>query len=192
MAGWALIWGALAFAIGMLAQIVGGSDFWTIGTVLVIFLSLPLLVIGLLGVRNRYGDNAGWFGKNILLVGTIIGPLTSLLGIVIGIFIGDERLWIVLYLGLAVLLACLALFGIAALYKKPFPRWNMLPVIAGVWYPILSLSWFIPLISPGALDGGLEIPASIAIVLLTIQSIALVAVGYILKSDVPKETAAPA
>ena len=190
MAGDMLIMGAVVFAIGMLSQLIGGPDFWGIGTALVILLSLPLLVVGLLGVRNRYGGNVGGFGRNILLAGTILGPLTTLAGFVIGLFTGDERLWIVLYLGLAVLLAGLALFGIVALYKKPLPRWNVVPVIAGISFPILSLNWFMPLISPGAWEGRLDIPESVSIVLLTIQSIALVTIGYILKSDVPEEMVA--
>ena len=192
MAGWALIWGAVTFAIGMWSQLIGGPDFWGIGTALVILLSLPLLVVGLLGVRNRYGNKVGGFGRNILLIGAILGPLTTLSGFVIGGFTGDERLWILLYVGVAVLLACLTLFGIVALYKKPLRRWNGIPVIAGLWFPILILYWFMPSITPDALEGRPEIPESVVIVLLTIQSIALAALGYILKSDVPEETAAPA
>ena len=150
-----------------------------------------LLVVGLLGVRNRYGDKVGGFGKNILLMGAILGLLTTLIGLVGGLF-HDNFDWIFTFIGPAVLLACLALFGFVALYKKPFPRWNVAPVIAGVWYPILSLFWFAPSIRLGAWEGRLDIPDSVSIVLLIIESIALVAVGYILKSDVPEETAAPA
>ena len=194
MAGWALIWGAITFAIGMLSQLVGGTDFWTIGTALVILLSLPLLVIGLLGVRNRYGDNVGGFGRNILLAGAILGPLKCLITFVGGVaqLVREDLGWILLYVGLAVLLACLALFGIVALHKKPLPRWNVVPVIAGVWYPILILYWFVPLVSPGAWEGRLNIPDSVSIILLTIQSIALAALGFILKSDILEETVAPA
>jgi hypothetical protein len=194
MAGWALIMGAVTFAIGMLSQLIGGPDFWTIGTALVILLSLPLLVIGLLGVRSRYGDNVGGFGRNILLAGAILGPLTCLITFVGGVtqLVREDLGWILLYVGLAVLLACLALFGIVALYKRPLPRWNVVPVIAGVWYPILIFYWFVPLVSPGAWEGRLNIPDSVSIILLTIQSIALAALGYILRSDVPEEAAATA
>ena len=189
MAGWALIWGAVTFAIGMLSQLIGGPDFWGIGTALVILLSLPLLVIGVLGMRRRYGDKVGRFGKNILLTGVILGSLIPVIGIAAGLagFFTEDSGWIVPYLGLSVLLACLTLFGVVALYKRPLSRWNGVPIIAGVWFPILSLFWFLRLTNPGAWEGGLEIPDSFSIVFLTIQSIALAAQGYILKSDVPEE-----
>jgi hypothetical protein len=193
-AGWALIWGAVTFAFGMLSQFIGGSDFWGIGTALVILLSQPLLVIGLLGLRNRYGDNVGTFGKNILLTGAILGPLTTLIAFFGGVahFFAEDSGWILLYIGLAALLACLALFGIVAIYKKPLPRWNVVPILAGAWYPVLSLFWFAPLLSPMAWGSRVNIPDNLSIVLLTIQSIALAALGYILKSDLPQETVAPA
>jgi hypothetical protein len=85
-----------------------------------------------------------------------------------------------------VLFVCLALFGIVALYKKPLPRWNVVPVIAGIWYPIMFL---VSRITAGSLDWDVPIGVNVA-VLFGIQGVALVALGYILKSDIPKETAA--
>jgi len=129
IAGWALMLGAVAFVIGLLLQIMGGPNYWMVGGVLVIFLGMPLLVLGLLGVRNRYGEKVGGFGKNILLTGSILGPLTSFIGF---FTMSVDPHFIIPYVGPAVLLACLALFGIVALYKKPLPRWNGVPIIAGV------------------------------------------------------------
>ena len=179
MAGWALIWGALTFVIGMFLAFLSmrgaSANFWAITDVLVLFMSMPLFVIGLLGLRNRYGEKVGGFGKNILLMGVIIGPLISLIGLVGG---ANEASWSLTYSGPAVLLAGLTLFGFVALYKKPLPRWNVAPVIAGIGYPAIFF-----------FSG---IPESMSAILIAIQGIALVALGYILKSDVPVETAVPA
>jgi hypothetical protein len=189
MAGAALIWGAVAFIVGTLSMM-GGPKFYGISVILVVFLSMPLLVLGLLGVRNRYCEKVGAFGKNILLVGATLGPLLSLIGL-LGIV--NASLWILLVMGPAVLFTCLVLFGLVALYKKPLPQWNAMPILAGAWYPITML--IIRFARLGDLERGSAIYNALFIImsiLYIIQGIALAALGYILKSDAPKETAAPA
>ena len=192
LAGGALIWGAVAFVIGILILLMGGSTLWGISVILTHLLSMPLLVLGLLGVRNRYGDKVGGFGKNILLMGAILGPLLSFIG-VFGLTDPPGLLGILFIIGPAVLLACLALFGSVALYKKPLPRWNAAPLIAGVWYPILTLAYIITSINTDW-EGGTDIGilGVVFTILCIIQGIALAAVGYILKSDVPEEPVVPA
>ena len=192
LAGGALIWGAVAFVIGILILLMGGSTLWGISVILTHLLSMPLLVLGLLGVRNRYGDKVGGFGKNILLMGAILGPLLSFIG-VFGLTDPPGLLGILFIIGPAVLLACLALFGSVALYKKPLPRWNAAPLIAGVWYPILTLAYIFTSINTDW-EGGTDIGilGVVFTILCIIQGIALAAVGYILKSDVPEEPVVPA
>ena len=182
MAGGALIWGGVTFVTGMflafLSMSSASANFWAIADILVLFISMPLFVVGLLVLRNRYGEEVGWFGKNILLIGVIGGPLISLIGFFGG---ANEASWSLMYSGPAVLLAGLTLFGFVALYKKPLPRWNVVPLIAGFSYPLL---FFVPM-STSFNFGGI-----MSGVLLVIQTAALAALGYILKSDVPEETAA--
>jgi hypothetical protein len=109
---------------------------------------------------------------------------------------GDDEIWVLILAGPMVLFACLALFGMAALFKKPLPRWNMVPIIAGAWYPIFILAYFIVSVRTGDWDsfeaGAPEWFVAVAITLLIMQGVALVALGYILKSDVPEETLATA
>jgi hypothetical protein len=145
---------------------------------------MPLLVFGLLGLRKRYGEKTGGFGKSILLLGDIFGPLTSLI-LLLGNILSS---WIVAFSGHAVLLTCLALFGLVALFKKPLPRWNVVPTIAGIWYPIIFLFYSL---TPNTLNWDVPISMNVAI-LFAIQGIALAMLGYILKSDAPEQTAAPA
>ena len=193
LAGGALMWSALAFVIGILVLLIGGPNLWGISVVLTHLLSMPLLVVGLLGVRTRYGDKVGGVGKNILWMGAILGPLITFMGL-FGISYSPRLLGILFIIGPAVLLACLALFGFVALYKKPLPRWNVVPLIAGVWYPILTLAYIITSLNTGAWEGGSDmgILGVVSIILCIIQGIALAVLGYILKSDAPEETAAPA
>src|SRR5262249_18522774 len=115
-AGWALMGGAVVFVVGTLLLITGGIRLWAMSAVLIVFLSLPELIVGLLAVRNLYGEKVGGFGKNILWMGVILGPLVSLSG-----FFGviAENLYLLFVIGPAVLLACLALFGFVALYRRP-------------------------------------------------------------------------
>jgi hypothetical protein len=198
MAGWALIWGAAAFVMSLFLLIIGearNNIFWgQLSGLLMILLIPPLLVGGLLGVRNRYGDKVGWFGKNILLLGVILGSLTTLIGIfgMLGLFENRNMGWHLTYVGPGVLFAGLALFGIVAFYKRPLPRWNVAPVLAGLWYPIAVLSHiFIGIRNGNWLNGGTGSYA-MAPILFIIQGVALVVLGYVLKSDVPEETVAPA
>jgi len=175
LAGGALIVGTIVFALSAISEQVMGF-----------ILSMILLAVGILGLRSRYGEQAGGFGKNILLIGVILGSLTSLAGL-FGAAI--DPLWILIPAGPAVLFACLALFGIVALYKKPMSRWNLLPLLAGFWFPII----FAPIIIK--VFNGNWYPATSTIMLilpLYLQGIALVVLGYVLISDTPNEVAATA
>ena len=51
------------------------SDWSVFPMLLLIFVGLPLLVFGVLGLR-RYGEHVGGFGKNILLIGAILQRLS--------------------------------------------------------------------------------------------------------------------
>jgi hypothetical protein len=181
MAGGALIWGAAAFVISLFLLIIKVD---ALSTLLMVFLIPPLLMVGLLGVRNRYGDKVGWLGRIILLIGVILGSLTSLIGFIGSLAGKGDLYWALIFSGPAVSFACLALFGIVALYTRPLPRWNVAPIIAGIEYPAIVFYYII--ISPASS------PNSVSIILITIQGIALAALGYILKSDVLEETVVPA
>ena len=181
MAGRALMVGGVTFVLGIYTGIFGDYDnnLWAVSFFLLTFLGMPALVIGLLGVHNRYGEKVGGFGKNILLIGAILGSVTSISGVLLAMKYGT-----LVYAGPAVLLAGLAVFGMVVLYKKPLPRWNVLPLIAGFWYPLL---FFIPMVT--SVNFGERPMNIINYVLLLIQGAALVALGYILQADTSQEIA---
>ena len=182
-AGVALITGGVMFLIAMSFLVVNSPSLWAVSFLLIVYISMPLLVVGMLGLRSRYGEKVGGFGRNILLIGAILGPLTTLI-VLIGNFLSG---WMWLS-GHAVLLACLALFGFVASYKRPLPRWNLVPLIAGIWYLVMFSFYSI---TRNTLDW--EVPISVNVAMLFgIQGIALAVLGYILKSDAPQEAASPA
>lgn len=191
MAGWALIVGSVVFFLGIFLGALN-NDNWYVMIALLAFVSTPLLAFGLLGLRRRYGDQVGGLGKNILLIGAVFGSVISTIGYFgeIGPYdAGNESLWAMIFIGPALLFACLALFGVIALFKKPLPRWNILPILAGLW---LSIRWLPFMITTLLTD---EMPADVALsiadtVFTILQGVSLIALGYILKSDVPEEMAA--
>lgn len=186
MAGIGLMLGGVAFSIGIITGILGdiNPSLWAVSAILLTLICMPLLVVGLLAVRNRYGERVGWFGRNILLLGSILGPMISLAGL-IGTSVAD--LWILIYVGPAVLLACLALFGVVALFKNPLPRWNFVPVIAGFWFPTVLLIPMLITFITGDPSPNISFNDIANYAFLTLQGVALVALGYILKSDVPQK-----
>lgn len=183
-AGWALILGAISLVIGIFSIVLKDSN-WSMFVVLLVFVSLPLLVFGILGLRARYGKKVGSFGKNILLVGAILGPVTSILGFFL---MAIYPLWFITFMGPAILFVCLTLFGVAALYTKPMPRWNSLPILAGLSYPASMFFYIITSLLTEDWSGS-SIPDIVNILLIVMQSIALVVLGYILKADASEEIA---
>jgi len=133
--GWAFMLGGFSFA-----TILTNSDPIAFpGSVI----SSILLAVGMLGLRARYGERAGSFGRNILLM-SVIGMVLLYLVVVYFILMSvgvlpaiqvPESSWILIFGGPAITLLGLTLFGLSTLLRKPVPRLNWLPVFAGIWYP---------------------------------------------------------
>lgn len=189
LAGSALMGVAVIFIFAELLMAVDGHTFGGIYIGLINCLGIPLLVVGLLTMRNRYGEKVGVFGKNILLLGSILAPILSLIGFIKSVC-EDRFLLLLFFIAPAVLFASLAMFGVVALYKKPFPYWNGAPIVAGVCYPILALPFIITSTITGDWERGLG--TTVPFIASIIQGVGLVALGYVLKSDVPELPAIPA
>jgi hypothetical protein len=189
-AGWALILAAASFVLSMFITVPTGDNGFA--TLLFVFVCLPLLVYGVLGLRYRYGKKVGSFGRTILLTGAILGPLISLIGFFL---LRVGRFWFITWTGHTVLFICLTLFGVVALHIKPMPRWNILPILAGLSYPLLWFSstlnsHWVRVVTWKLTGHWYGIPEVVIIILLLIQCNALAVLGFILKSDVPEEIAA--
>ena len=135
--GWAFILGGFSFA-----AILTGSDPLAIpGSVI----SSILLAVGMYRLRARYGERAGSFGRNILLLG-VMGPIVFGIAIASGNILYssgsitntqvEKGLWVLIFVGPAIALLGLTLFGLDALSSKPMPRLNWLPFVTVIWYPV--------------------------------------------------------
>jgi len=130
--GWAFIAGSFAFI-----TILSNSDPLAIpGSVI----SSILLAVGMSGLRARYGEKVGRLGRNTLLLG-MIAPVLLIIAIaslaLVTIAQIEEGFWILIFVGPAISLLGLTLFGLTALRSKSMPRLNWLPAFAGIWYPVV-------------------------------------------------------
>jgi len=172
LGGWAFIIGSFAFV-----TILGGS---IAGSVI----SSILLAVGMLGLRARYGEVVGSFGRNILLIGIGAAVLAYA---VLPVFRDNDIWWIFPFLGSAVLLTGLSIFGLVALVRKPLPHVNWLPFAAGIGFPAL---YFPILFSTIMNNGEWYLPDNywgLVSAIISLQFLGLCILGLILQSDAPEE-----
>jgi len=177
LSGWAFILGSFAFITILIGSIAGSM------------ISSILLAVGMLGLRARYGEKVGYLGKNILLVSVVGMVLANVAIPILGVAEFGELLP---FAGPAVLLTGLTGFGLVALIRKPLPRANWLPLVAGIGYPAIYFSIFIHIfINSGAWPESALLYILIQSILL-VQFVALCVFGAILvlQTDVPEETLA--
>lgn len=193
LSGWALMLGGVAFTLLFVAGTLQDSlpysttrlfrlyeDVIALG----VFVLGPILTsIGMVGFLVRYGEAAGSLGKGILLVGAIGGitalPLAFLsekVGAVVNI---DDIIFIVVYgAGVLLMFVCLALFGIISVRRKVMPRWNWLAIVAGLWFPLMTL-----------IDQLLADTAVLVMLTSLIFVGAMILLGYMLQADSVKKPA---
>jgi hypothetical protein len=181
--GWAFIAGAFAF----ITILIGSDPIAIPGSVV----SAILLAVGMSGLREAYGERAGSFGRSMLLLG-MLGPVLWVISIVS--MIGrvtetqvTEGLWVLIFVGPAISLLGLTLFGLSALRSKPMPRLNWLPVFAGIWYPVTYTLFSIYDISHKGVFPDQYLPE--LVLMVVIQFLALCILGIVLINDSTKELA---
>src|SRR5678815_910126 len=127
----------------------------------------------------------------MLLLG-MLGPVLWVLGI--ASMIGrvtetqvNEGLWVLIFVGPAISLLGLTLFGLVALRSKPMSRLNWLPVCAGIWYPVTYVLFSVYDISHKGVFPDQYLPE--LVLMVVIQFLALCLLGIILVADAPQEIA---
>jgi two-component system, NarL family, sensor kinase len=173
----------LAFLAGSFAfvAILRGSFSSTI-------ISSIVLAIGMLALRAGYGESVGRFGKNILLIG-VVGMVLTYLSIFILLQIKTSwkfdlsNWWFLGFAGPAILLLALTLFGLTALRSKPMSRFNGLPILAGIWFPVIYFS-FITYVFTNNGTFPAQFPYTAIEIMIVIQFLALCLLGFILVTDV--------
>jgi hypothetical protein len=181
--GWFFVAGAFAFI-----TILAGSDPIAIpGSVV----SAILLAVGMSNLRKGYGEHIGRLGRNMLTLG-MLGPVLWVIAIVFlaataNIIPMGQGLWVLIFVGPAISLLGLTLFGLTALRSKPMPRLNWLPFFAGIWYPVTFALFSIYDISHKGVFPDQYIPA--IVLMVVIQFITLCSLGFTLVEDSSKELA---
>ncbi len=159
----------------------GGEDvLFEAASIILIPSAMMFLSVGMYGLRARYGEGSGKLGNNSLLISAAAAAAGFLATIFMSIF-SDEIWWTIWVYSMLAMFTGLLVFGIAAMQKRLLPRWNALPILVGIWFPVLFLSeqFGANLDNFGFLGGAI----------LWIDVIGMIALGYLLQGDVGEEMA---
>lgn len=190
LSGWALMLGGLAVMLGWLAGTRPEYNRFNARSLPIdryanavefplIVMGMLLLSVGLIGLFLRYGQRAGGFGRFSLGLGAISGLVSAIGAIGLGIY-DSEPWWSMFFLGMTVQYLGLALFGIANLRQRTLPRWNGLPILAGLWVPLFVLY---SLVFERVTGQWVEWPEAIFTSLWLLSLAGLAGLGYLLQSD---------
>ena len=157
-------------------------------------ISSILLSVGMLSLRAGYGGRVGGFGRSMLLLG-VLGMLLAF--VCVGVLywlqpqiqVSNARIEtrLLVYAGPVVALLGLALFGLAALRRKPMARLNWLPVAAGVWYPAMYSFFLYYFVSRNGVWYAVEQIYWVAGLMMVMQFASLCLFGFVLSTDARKE-----
>ncbi len=187
LSGWALMLAGATFMLGFaiggaetsFGDPLGGDDaFYEYSQLVLVPLAMASFTVGMLGMRTRYRAQVGGFGSISLLVGAVGGAIGFIGAIVL--FIAQEDMgWMVWVVGMLLLLVGLLLFGIAAVRKRPLPRWKALPLITG------SLFLLIPI--AGLITGSDELSVPVLASIFLLIAAGFVALGFVVQGDSVEE-----
>jgi hypothetical protein len=215
LSGWAVILGSAAFLTGMFAEVmISGhglasdpNNFFSrpIDQLLAVlpYILIPsamlAFAIGIIGIYIRYGLRAGFlskFGLEMsivgcglsLVMGSISGGWDGLTTFIVGNQIGGDWLWNLAALGLFLLFSGIFIFGIDAVNRKLLSRWNFIPILVGVIFPVrILLGYAQEATTVGWSRWRVDI-SMINLPMLIITFLGLLALGYVLISDaLPEE-----
>jgi hypothetical protein len=183
--GWALAAGGVLFTAGLILGSFDTSDIdpiggpnavYEIGQIVGLVLGQILFVIGLLGLRAGYAGRSGSLGAALLLLAAI-GSVVSLGGLLA--MSAYENGWLVWMGGYLTMNASLAVFGIVAVRRRVFSRWNFAPVLAGIGIPLL---FGIGVVGVDSASG--QAPEWGSFLAVGLTAIGLILIGYRMQADV--------
>jgi len=188
LSGWAFMLGSFGF-IAILNESMAVSFAG-------LAISSILLSVGMLGLRAGYSDRVGGFGRTMLLLG-VLGMVLVFVSVGVlyriqpQIQIGNARIEprLLLYEVPAIGLLGLALYGLAALRRKPMAGLNWLPVATGVWYPAAYSFFFFYYVSHNGVWQYVEQIYWVFGMTMVMQFATLCLLGFILSADTRDEMA---
>jgi hypothetical protein len=146
-----------------------------------------LIVLGLLGLRARYGRPAGHWARLALGAGAA-GGAAALLSIGWMVVSGANGRWL-MNAAMAVMFGGLFAFGLVALRRKPMLRGNWLPLLVGFWWPAIAIRANLYFLVTGGWGPG--VPGWLSFAIFFAMSLGLALLGYVLQADLPQEEVAP-
>jgi hypothetical protein len=191
LSGWALMLAGATFMLGFalggqetsFSDPLGGQDaFVEYSQLVLIPLAMASFTVGMLGMRSRYGAQVGRFGSFSLVIGAIGGAIGFVGAIGLGLLVDGDGWWITTMLGLLLVLVGMLLFGIAAVRKRPLPRWNALP--------LLTVSPFLLIPITGIITGSDELSVPILATTFLLIGAGFVALGFVVQGDSVEEMSA--
>jgi hypothetical protein len=151
LSGWSFILGAITFLVAWLISIrdvptYNPANFrskpidlyFEYASLILIPASMLFFMVGMIGLYLRYSKETNGFGRGGLILG-IIGGVISFGGSILMVTIEPEWIWEVWMVGFILYFLGLVIFGIAAVRDKLLPRWNALPILTGIWFPLLII-----------------------------------------------------
>ncbi len=214
LSGWALVLGSAALLTGMSAvmmtsghgQASDPNNFFSrpIDQILAVlpYILIPsammLLAIGVIGMLLSYGQRAGFMGK-LGLMSSMLGCGLSLVVCsmpggwdgftlyITGNQIGGYWLWDLAALGMFLAFGGIFIFGIEAANRHLLTRWNFIPILAGVMFPVrILLGYFQEATTEGWSRWRVDI-SMINLPMLIITAFGLIVLGYLISSGVPPQ-----
>jgi len=213
LSGWALILGTAMFLTGVLVGRLmswHGSafdpfnlysrpidQFVEVLSYILIPSAVLLLTIGVMGIYLLFGNKAGLLGKMGLQAGMVGGGLalaTCLGGGKGGLTqfllynqVGGNLLWDLGMLGMFLLFGGIFTFGIGAIRHQLRSLWKFIPLIAGALIPLrILLGYLQEATTEGFYRWSLDMQIANTPILI-ITSLGLMALGYLIVNDAPKE-----
>ena len=129
--------------------------------------------------RLHYGQAAGSLGRYSLGLGAISGVISAASFSLLSAY-DTAVLWLIFVFSVTFQFLGLVFFGVASLRKRTLPRWNGLPILAGIWIPIWALAGTIYEVVS---DKWFELPPTISLATLLLMLTGLAGLGYLLQTD---------
>lgn len=170
-------WGMGLAAAALLATFLPAAWRFDFPPAVPFLIAILLTTLGELGMRVRYGARAGRAGQASLDIGIAGGVAATVGGL----------LWATGFSGrgamnasMAVMFGGLFVFGWVAIRRKPMPRGNVLPLLAGLWWPLIFLVSSVL----GLADIQLDVSFGASLLLFLAMCIPLALLGYRTQADI--------
>jgi hypothetical protein len=196
LSGWGLILAAVTLVAGFgigggetsYSDPLGGRDgFYEYSQLILVPASMLLFTIGMVGLWIRYRPVSGHLGKIGLVIAVAGGGIAFLVAIpLFALWVVYEGIWWPVWMSsMFALFTGLFLFGIDAIRKKPMQRWNAVPLLTGIWFPILGfMAILLNQLGVDTSSGNGDFLWMISLIFVVIGTMIL---GYLLQSDVPEK-----